>query len=140
MISVPEIRIGLAVTDNMSGREYAAQVYKDLLKRGCAEGNITLKYVPDAFDLPLGTLFFAEYTDVDCVVAVSDEYDAVVAKELLELQIQWNMPIEYVHAERLQGGDNITYMVQLQSEMAGEITEEQGCAPTPPQIRKESIN
>lgn len=140
MISVSEIRIGLVVTDDVTGREYASEVYKELLKKGCAEANITLKYVPSAFHLPLGTLFFAEYTDVDCVVTVCDEYNEAVAKELLELQIQWNMPIEYVHSEHKHGGDNIIYMVQLQSEMAGEITEEQGCVPSAPQIRKESIN
>ena len=140
MISVSEIRIGLVVTDDVIGREYASEVYKELLKKGCTEANITLKYVPCTFHLPLGTLFFAEYTDVDCVVTVSNEYNEAVAKELLELQIQWNMPIEYVHAEHKHGGDNIIYMVQLQSEMAGEITEEQGCVPPTPQIRKENVN
>lgn len=140
MISVSEIRIGLVVTDDVTGREYASEVYKELLKKGCTEANITLKYVPCTFHLPLGTLFFAEYTDVDCVVTVSNDYNEAVAKELLELQIQWNMPIEYAHAEHKHGGDNIIYMVQLQSEMAGEITEEQGCVPPTPQIRKENVN
>lgn len=140
MISVADIRVGIVVADNASAREQASATYKELLKRGCLEGNISIKYVPDAFHLPLGTLFFAEYTDVDCVITVCEEYDGVVAKELLELQIQWNMPVEFLHAEYHNGAANAIYMVQLQSDMAGIVPEEQGCAPSTPQIRKESIN
>ena len=32
--------------------------------------NIQIKYVPGTFELTLGTQFFAEYTDVDAVIAL----------------------------------------------------------------------
>ena len=41
-----------------------------LRSAGCSDLNIQIKYVPGTFELTLGTQFFAEYTDVDAVIAL----------------------------------------------------------------------
>ena len=76
-----------------------------LRKAGCAEHNILIKYVPGTFELPLGAQFFAEYTDVDAVIALgcvvqgeTRHFDFIcsgVTQGLMQLQIAWNMPIVF---------------------------------------------
>jgi 6,7-dimethyl-8-ribityllumazine synthase len=138
MLSASEIRIGVVVSRNDYRRimDIAPEIYAPLLRRGCRESNITLKYVPSDFHLALGTLFFAEYTDVDGVIVVGEEFDTNIAKSLHELQIQWNMPIEYRYNGSKTGDDcGLVDMIQLQSEMAGELPEEKS-----PASRRENIN
>ena len=69
------------------------------------------------FQLALGALFFAEYTDVDCTIVISREYNEAVATALLNLQIQWNMPIDYAQYPALDC-EAVIQMVLLQSDMA----------------------
>lgn len=138
MLSAAEIRVGVVVSRNDYRRimDIATEVIAPLLRRGCRESNISIKYVPGDFHLALGTLFFAEYTDVDGVIVVGENYDANVAKSLHELQIQWNMPVEYRYGNAPCGdGCGVVDMVQLQSEMAGDIPEEKS-----PTSRRENIN
>lgn len=39
-----------------------------LKKHGATDENITVKYVPGSFELPLGAQFLAEYCDIDAVI------------------------------------------------------------------------
>ena len=67
--------------------------------------NIQIKYVPGTFELALGAQFFAEYTDVDAVIALgcviqgdTRHFDFIcqgVTQGTTQLQIQWNMPIAF---------------------------------------------
>ena len=41
-----------------------------LLENGVTEENILVRFVPGAFELPLGAQFMCEYTDVDGIVAI----------------------------------------------------------------------
>ncbi|MDR2890449.1 MAG: 6,7-dimethyl-8-ribityllumazine synthase [Alistipes sp.] len=76
-----------------------------LRKAGCAEHNILIKYVPGTFELSLGAQFFAEYTDVDAVIALgcvvqgeTRHFDYIcsgVTQGIVQLQIAWNMPISF---------------------------------------------
>lgn len=138
-VSPSEIRIGIVVARNDSGADImntAAEVYSPLLRRGCSEANIQLKYVPCDMDLVLGVLFFAEYTDVDGVIAVGRSYNQAVASSLLDLQIEWNMPIEYRYeGSYVDDGCNLVEMIQLQDNMAADTPEERT-----PASRRESIN
>ena len=43
---------------------------RTLRAAGCPDMNIQIKYVPGTFELALGAQFFAEYTDVDAVIAL----------------------------------------------------------------------
>lgn len=138
MLSPSEIRLGIVVVRNRHRHHFdvATDVYTPLFRRGCKEVNIGLKYVPTDFDITLGVLFFAEYTEVDGVIVVGDGYDATVAKSLLDLQIQWNMPVEYRYdGADIGDGCNVVEMIQLQSEMAADVPEEKT-----PSSRRENIN
>ena len=73
-----------------------------LRSAGCSDLNIQIKYVPGTFELTLGTQFFAEYTDVDAVIALgcvvqgeTRHFDFIcqgVTQGITQLQIQWNIP------------------------------------------------
>jgi hypothetical protein len=83
---------------------------------GVARENIEVKHIPSASKAALMTLFFAEYTEVDCVyIALPDGIEAV-RERLAELELQCRMPI----GTSLRGLNDISdmiRMVQLQSEM-----------------------
>ena len=114
MISPSEIRVGIVAEEGLD----IWSALTCLKQSGCADENIIVKYVPP-FQLALGALFFAEYTDVDCTVVIGREHSDPIATSLLNLQIQWNMPIDYTLAPALDCAAVIN-MVQLQSQMAEE--------------------
>ena len=76
-----------------------------LIKAGCLESNISVKYVPGTVELTLGAQFFAEYTDVDAVIVLgcviqgdTRHFDFVcqsVTQGVTQLMISWNMPIAF---------------------------------------------
>ncbi len=78
---------------------------RTLRQAGCPEANIHVKHVPGTFELSLGAQFFAEYTDVDAVIALgcviqgdTRHFDFIcdgVTQGLTQLQLQWNMPIAF---------------------------------------------
>lgn len=114
MISPSEIKVGIVAEQGLD----IWSALTCLKQSGCTDENVVVKYVP-SFQLALGALFFAEYTDVDCTIVISREYNAQIASSLLDLQIQWNMPIDYTVAPALDC-DAVIRMVQLQSSMAEE--------------------
>ena len=70
------------------------------------------------------TLFFAEYTEVDCVYIAIPEGLTEVRERLAELELQCRMPI----GTSLRGFDDISdiiKMVRLQSEMVAKAEQEQ---------------
>ena len=114
MISPSEIRVGIVAEEGLD----IWSALTCLKQSGCADENIIVKYVPP-FQLALGALFFAEYTDVDCTVVIGREHSDPIATSLLNLQIQWTMTIDYTLAPALDCAAVIN-MVQLQSQMAEE--------------------
>ena len=78
---------------------------RTLRAAGCPDVNIQIKFVPGTFELTLGAQFFAEYTDVDAVIALgcviqgdTRHFDFVcqgVTQGITQLQMQWNMPIAF---------------------------------------------
>ena len=112
MISPNEIRVGIVAQEGLD----IWSAITCLKQCGCTDENIIVKYVP-SFQLALGALFFAEYTDVDCTIVIGREHSDPIATSLLNLQIQWNMPIDYTTAPALDCAAVIK-MVQLQSQMA----------------------
>lgn len=112
MISPSEIKVGIVA-------EQGLDIWSALMclkQSGCTDENIVVKYVP-SFQIALGALFFAEYTDVDCTIVIAKEYNDAIASSLLNLQIQWNMPIDYAQYPALDC-EAVIQMVLLQSEMA----------------------
>ncbi len=108
--SVPpadDMRFGIVVSE-WNGEVTEALLkaaVQTLRKAGCAEHNILIKYVPGTMELPLGAQFFAEYTDVDAVIALgcvvqgeTRHFDYVCSgatQGIMQLQIAWNMPIAF---------------------------------------------
>ena len=118
MISPSEIKVGIVA-------EQGLDIWSALMclkQSGCTDENIVVKYIP-SFQIALGALFFAEYTDVDCTIVIAKEYNNAIASSLLNLQIQWNMPIDYAIAPAVNC-DAVIQMVQLQSSMAEESPNE----------------
>ena len=103
--SAADMRFGIVVA------EWNPEVTEGLLSgavhtlrsAGCPEHNIQIKYVPGTFELSLGAQFFAEYTDVDAVIALgcvvqgdTRHFDFIchgTTQGIIQLQIQWNMPV-----------------------------------------------
>ena len=121
-----------------------------LKSAGCPDANITVKYVPGTFELPLGAQFFAEYTEVDAVIVLgcviqgdTRHFDFIcqgVTQGVMQLQLQWSLPVIYgvltvndmqqamdrcggVHGNK---GDEAAAtaikMVALQNEMESEVS------------------
>lgn len=103
--SASEMAFGIVVSEwNRDINEVLLEGAVRLLKAaGCPEYNIQIKYVPGTFELMMGAQFFAEYTDVDavillgCAVRGDAGYTPTlcqgVMQGVVQVQIQWNMPI-----------------------------------------------
>ena len=140
MLAASEIRLGVVISGDSITDE---QVVNNLVKiAGLQSSNIILKHVPNDSQVVMGVLFFAEYTDVDGVVAiphsVSPDWLLCIQKSLYDLQIQWNMPIEIGYSNGASAAESVVRMVQMQFEMAGELPVERN---TPLSAnRKDNIN
>ena len=140
MLAASEIRLGVVISGDSISDE---QVVNNLVKIAGLEGsNIILKHVPNDSQVVMGVLFFAEYTDVDGVVAiphsVSPDWLLCIQKSLYDLQIQWNMPIEIGYGNGASAAESVVRMVQMQFDMAGELPVERN---TPLSAnRKDNIN
>ncbi len=68
--SAENMRLGIVVAEwNWEITSALAQGAVDTLKKhGAPEENISIKYVPGTFELPLGGQFFAELDNVDAVI------------------------------------------------------------------------
>jgi 6,7-dimethyl-8-ribityllumazine synthase len=140
MISASEIRIGVVIAGDSIIEDV---VVNHLVKlAGLAPSNIVIKRVPNETQVVMGVLFFAEYTEVDGVVAIannaSHDWLLCMQKALYDLQIQWNMPIEIGGGYGAMAAESVVRMVQLQYDMAGELPVERS---TPLSAnRKDNIN
>ena len=70
--SAADMRFGIVVAEwNREITEALLEgAVRTLRAAGCPDINIQIKYVPGTFELALGAQFFAEYTDVDAVIAL----------------------------------------------------------------------
>lgn len=113
MINISDIKVGVVALED-SKLEFEA--LQGLAMCGIKRDNIEVKHIPSAHKAALMTLFFAEYTEVDCVYIALTEGLAEMRERLAELELQCRMPI----GTALRGFDDIgdmIRMVQLQSEM-----------------------
>lgn len=121
MIAISDIKVGV-ITLEESKCEFEA--LQGLALCGVARENIEVKHIPSAGKAALMALFFAEYTEVDCVYIALPEGIEEVRERLAELELQCRMPI----GTSLRGFDDISdmlRMVQLQSEMVAKAEQEQ---------------
>jgi hypothetical protein len=120
MIAISDIKVGV-ITLEESKCEFEA--LRGLALCGVPRENIEVKHIPSASKASLMALFFAEYTEVDCVYIALPEGLEEVRERLAELELQCRMPI----GTSLRGFDDISdmlRMVQLQSEMVAKAEQE----------------
>ena len=121
MISISDIKVGIVT---LEGAKCEFEAVQSLVMCGVARDNIEVRYVPSAAKATLMTLFFAEYTEVDCVYLAIPEGLEEVRERLAELELQCRMPI----GTSLRGLNDITdilKMVQVQSDMVAKADMEQ---------------
>lgn len=140
MLAATEIRIGIVIAGDSIADDV---VINHLVKlAGLSSSNIVIKHVPNDSQVVMGVLFFAEYTEVDGVVAIanstSPDWLLCIQKSLYDLQIQWNMPIEIGGGYGVAAAESVVRMVQMQYEMAGELPVERSTPLTA--NRKDSVN
>jgi 6,7-dimethyl-8-ribityllumazine synthase len=121
MIAIADIKVGV-LTLAESPSEFEAT--QGLVLCGVARENIEIKHIPSAAKAPLAALFFAEYTDVDCVYVAMPEGLEAVRERLAELELQCRMPIG-TSLSGLEDMRDMLEMVQLQSTMVAKAEMEQ---------------
>ncbi len=76
-----------------------------LLDNGVKEENILIRFVPGAFELPLGAQYMCEFTDVDGVVAIgvviqgeTKHFDFVcdgATQGIKDINLKYNIPVAF---------------------------------------------
>ena len=113
MINIADIKVGVIA---LEGSKHEFEALQGLVMCGIKRENIEVKHIPSAHKAALMTLFFAEYTEVDCVYIAIDEGLEDLRERLAELELQCRMPI----GTSLRGLNDISdmiHMVRIQSEM-----------------------
>ena len=113
MIAISDIKVGVVA---LEGSKLEFDALQGLALCGVKRENIEVKHIPSASKAALMTLFFAEYTEVDCVYIALTEGLEEVRERLAELELQCRMPI----GTSLRGLNDISdmiRMVRIQSEM-----------------------
>jgi len=113
MINISDIKVGVIT---LEGAKCEFEALQGLAMCGVARENIEVRHIPSASKATLMTLFFAEYTEVDCVYIALPEGLEELRERLSELELQCRMPI----GTSLRGLNDISdmlRMVQIQSEM-----------------------
>lgn len=102
-----DFRIGIVVSEwNESITLNLLKGAKEaLLENGVKEENILVRFVPGAFELPLGAQFMCEYTEVDGIIAIgvviqgeTKHFDYVcegTTQGLKDVILQYNTPIAF---------------------------------------------
>ena len=113
MIAISDIKVGVVT---LEGAKCEFDVLQGLALCGVKRENIEVRHIPSASKATLMALFFAEYTEVDCVYIALPEGLEELRERLSELELQCRMPI----GTSLRGLNDISdmlRMVQIQSEM-----------------------
>ena len=113
MIAISDIKVGVVTLEDSKAEFEAMQ---SLVLCGVSRENIEVRHIPSAAKAALMTLFFAEYTEVDCVYIAMPEGLEDVRERLAELELQCRMPIGTSLCGLNDIGDMLR-MVQIQSEM-----------------------
>lgn len=121
MIAISDIKVGIIALENS---KYEFDALQALSMCGVARDNIEVRHVPSAAKATLMALFFAEYTEVDCVyIAIPEGLDPL-RERLAELELQCRMPIGTAQ-QGLSDITDILKMVQVQSDMVAKAEMEQ---------------
>ena len=121
MINISDIKVGVVT---LEGAKCEFEALQGLALCGVKRENIEVKHIPSASKATLMALFFAEYTEVDCVYIAIGEGLEPMRERLAELELQCRMPI----GTAMRGLDDVSdilKMVQTQSDMVAKAEMEQ---------------
>ena len=119
MINISDIKVGVVTIEGSKSEFDALQT---LAMCGVARENIEVRHIPSSAKAILMALFFAEYTEVDCVyIALPDGLEEL--RERLS-KLQCRMPIG-TSLRGLSDASDMLAMVQIQSEMVAKADMEQ---------------
>ncbi len=102
--SAKDMKFGIVVSDWNKEVTHALMnaAVETLIDLGADEKNVLVKHVPGSFELTIGALFFAEYTDVDAVIAIgcvvqgeTKHFDYIcqgVTQGITDLNLNYNIP------------------------------------------------
>ena len=102
-----DFKVGIVVSEwNDSITMNLLKGAKDaLLENGVIERNILIRFVPGAFELPLGAQFMCEFTDVDGVIAIgvviqgeTKHFDFVcdaATQGIKDVNLEFNTPVAF---------------------------------------------
>jgi 6,7-dimethyl-8-ribityllumazine synthase len=102
-----DFKVGIVVSEwNDSITMNLLKGAKDaLLENGVIERNILIRFVPGAFELPLGAQFMCEFTDVDGVIAIgvviqgeTKHFDFVcdaASQGIKDVNLEFNTPVAF---------------------------------------------
>ena len=90
MINISDIKVGVVT---LEGAKSEFDALQGLAMYGVARENIEVRHIPSASKATLMALFFAEYTEVDCVYIALPEGLEELRERLAELELQCRMPI-----------------------------------------------
>ncbi len=105
--SAAEMKFGIVVSEwNSRVTNALLQGAMNTLRRyGCPDSSIEVRFVPGTFELAMGARFFAEYTDVDAVIALgcvvqgeTRHFDFVcqgATQGIMQVMLEWNMPVSF---------------------------------------------
>ncbi|MBR2031921.1 MAG: hypothetical protein IKA04_06885 [Alistipes sp.] len=113
MIAISDIKVGVVT---LEGAKCEFEALQGLALCGVKRENIEVRHIPSVSKATLMALFFAEYTEVDCVYIALPEGLEELRERVAELELQCRMPI----GTSLRGLNDISdmlRMVQIQSEM-----------------------
>lgn len=113
MINISDIKVGVVT---LEGAKCEFDALQGLSMCGVKRENIEVRHIPSASKATLMTLFFAEYTEVDCVYIALPEGLEELRERLAELELQCRMPIG-TSLRDLNDISDMLRMVQIQSEM-----------------------
>ncbi len=113
MINISDIKVGVVT---LEGGKCEFEALQSLSMCGVSRENIEVRHIPSASKATLMALFFAEYTEVDCVYIALPEGLEELRERLSELELQCRMPIG-TSLRGLNDISDILKMVQIQSDM-----------------------
>ena len=113
MIAISDIKVGVIT---LEGSKQEFEALQGLALCGVKRENIEVRHIPSPSKATLMTLFFAEYTEVDCVYIAMVDGLAELRERLAELELQCRMPLGTSLGGFEDMGDMLR-MVQIQSEM-----------------------
>lgn len=90
------IRVAVVISDTIDSKsDIVAKSLAQLKQDDFVQDDIEIFHVPTDLDLVYGCSVIFDHLLVDGTIAISSQYDLLVAGKLMDLQVECDFPIEY---------------------------------------------